>query len=46
MKIDRHKCFICNSPLTEESTVCKKCTENEDAYDMYKMEFAKLMETV
>jgi len=45
-------CFICNGPLEEESesgsgrTICKACEGNSDAYDLYVMKFAKLMETV
>ena len=43
-------CFICDNPLDEEvpvdSTICSACQKNENAFDLYKMKFAKLMETV
>ena len=42
-------CFICDNPLDDEtsldSTICSSCLGNEDAFDLYKMKFAKLMET-
>jgi len=45
-------CFICNGALEEDSesgyarTICKTCQENSDAFDLYVMKFAKLMEIV
>jgi hypothetical protein len=45
-------CFICEGPIEEESesgfvrAICKSCEGNEDAYDLYMMKFAKLMEIV
>ncbi len=42
-------CFICDNPLDEEasagSTICSACQGNDDAFDLYMMKFAKLMET-
>jgi len=42
-------CFICDSALDEisspDATICQNCLENKDAFDLYKMKFAKLMET-
>ncbi|HVB12925.1 MAG TPA: hypothetical protein VNE86_07310 [Nitrososphaerales archaeon] len=42
-------CFICDNALDEDSspdaTICQSCLENKDAFDLYKMKFAKLMET-
>jgi hypothetical protein len=45
-------CFICDGPIEGEaeiavfeSTLCTNCMKNEDAYDLYIMRFAKLMET-
>src|SRR5208283_328359 len=42
-------CFICDSPLDDElsrdSTICSACQGNESAFDLYRMKFAKLMET-
>ena len=43
-------CFICDNPLDEEvsvdSAICTACQKDEDAFDLYKLKFAKLMETV
>lgn len=42
-------CFICDNPLNEEtapdSTICSSCLASEDSFDLYKLKFAKLMET-
>jgi hypothetical protein len=45
-------CFLCDGPIEEEaevgvseSSLCGNCVRNEDAYDLYVMKFAKLMET-
>ncbi len=44
-------CFICDGALEEDSgagsarTICKTCEGNSDAFDLYVMKFAKLMET-
>lgn len=39
-------CFICDNPIEEdEATICSLCLTNENAYDLYQMKFAKLMET-
>ncbi|MHB2037591.1 MAG: hypothetical protein ACYCPW_12755 [Nitrososphaerales archaeon] len=42
-------CFICDTVLEEDSspdaTICRSCLENKDAFDLYIMKFAKLMET-
>ena len=38
-------CFICDNPIEEEATICRTCIANEDAFDLYQMKFAKLMET-
>jgi len=46
-------CFVCESPIEEEaellgyeSSLCSNCMNNEDAYDLYVMKFAKLMESI
>lgn len=42
-------CFICENVLEEDNadaTICSACLKNEDAFDLYKMKFAKLMESV
>ncbi|MDG6922620.1 MAG: hypothetical protein JRN67_04920 [Nitrososphaerota archaeon] len=40
-------CFICDNPIDEdEATICGSCIANENAYDLYQMKFARLMETV
>ncbi|MDA4130595.1 MAG: hypothetical protein OK457_07470 [Thaumarchaeota archaeon] len=46
-------CFVCDNPIEDqeesqgqESSLCSACTKNEDAYDLYMMKFAKLMENV
>ncbi len=43
-------CFICDNILGEDleqdAVICLDCLKNEDAFDLYKMKFAKLMETV
>jgi hypothetical protein len=43
-------CFICERPIEEhkgeESTICVECMKNANAYDLYCMRFAKLMETI
>ncbi|MGI0084976.1 MAG: hypothetical protein ACREBQ_07830 [Nitrososphaerales archaeon] len=41
-------CFICDGP-TEDSetsggTLCQRCATSEDAYALYTMKFARLME--
>jgi hypothetical protein len=42
-------CFICDNPLQEDesadSTICSACLTNENAFALYQMKFAKLMET-
>ena len=41
-------CFICDNPLKESDenqTICSDCLSGDDAYDLYVMKFAKLMET-
>jgi hypothetical protein len=44
-------CFLCDNPIEEaefagfETSLCPGCVKNEDAYDLYVMKFAKLMET-
>lgn len=41
-------CFICDNPIDEAAenrTICSECLGNSDAYDLYVMKFAKLMET-
>lgn len=42
-------CFICDRTMDEsieEATICTECEDNESAFDLYKMKFAKLMESV
>ena len=46
-------CFLCDNPIEDEmefagyeTSLCSNCVKNEDAYDLYIMKFAKLMETV
>ena len=46
-------CFLCDNAIEDESellgyesSMCSNCVKNEDAYDLYVMKFAKLMETV
>ncbi|MGI0090223.1 MAG: hypothetical protein ACREBS_00805 [Nitrososphaerales archaeon] len=43
-------CFVCDSTLGEDApqdaNICTSCQKNEDAYELYVMKFAKLMETV
>lgn len=43
-------CFICDNPIDGESnipdaTICAECQRNSDAYEMYIMKFANLMES-
>ncbi len=42
-------CFICDNPLDDEASpdasICALCLENENAFDLYRMRFARLMET-
>lgn len=46
----RKKCFICDAPLPEDEesgerrVICSRCEEDEHAFDLYRMKFAKLME--
>jgi hypothetical protein len=42
-------CFICGNPMEDapqDATICKGCQENDSAYDLYMMRFAKLMENL
>jgi hypothetical protein len=43
-------CFVCDKPMEEESgeefTICVECMKNQNAYDLYCLRFAKLMETI
>lgn len=31
---------------TEGATICRECQETDNAYDLYMMRFAKLMESI
>ena len=46
-------CFICDKPFEgnetsegKELTLCQDCLRNEDAFSLYKMKFANLMESL
>lgn len=47
-------CFICGGPLTSDgsledgtlTTICPTCQGNDDALDLYRLRFARLMESL
>lgn len=43
-------CFICDNTLGDddlpEATVCSQCAKSENAFDLYAMKFAKLMNEI
>lgn len=42
-------CFICGDSIEAvlmDASICNKCQERDDAYDLYMMQFAKLMENI